>query len=75
MPIKSTQELNKQGLNAYEAVIIAAQHARSLNSRRLRQLERLEEDPSIDIDARKITAVALKDVLAGRVKFSRPDSM
>lgn len=75
MPIKSIEGLQKQGLNSYEAVIIAAQHARHLNTMRLQALERLEEDPSIDIDARKITAVALKDVLSGKVKFSRSDSM
>ncbi|HOP07367.1 MAG TPA: hypothetical protein PLF13_08765 [candidate division Zixibacteria bacterium] len=75
MPIKSIEGLDKQGLNNYEAVIIAAQHARYLNTKRLQALERLEEDPSIDIDARKITAVALKDVLSGKVKFSRSDSM
>lgn len=75
MPIKSTQDLRKLGLNNYEAVIVASQHARFLNTERLAALERLEEDPSIDIDARKITAVALRDVLAGKVKFSRSDSM
>jgi len=75
MPVNSTEDLTKQGLNNYEAVIVAAQHARHLNAKRLRALELLEQDPSIDIDARKITAVALRDVLAGRVKFSRTDSI
>jgi DNA-directed RNA polymerase omega subunit len=69
------EELNKVGLNHYEAVIVAAQHARRLNSKRLAQLERMEEDPSINIDSRKITAVALQDVLDGKVKFRRTNSM
>lgn len=69
------EELEKLGINTYEAVIIASQHSRGLNAKRLKQLEHLEEDPSIDLDTRKITAVALKDVLDGKVKFTRDDSM
>ena len=69
------EELEKLNLNTYEAVIVASQHARWLNSQRLAQLERMEEDPTIDVDSRKITEVALQDVLDGRVKFRRTDSM
>lgn len=69
------EKLKELDLNTYEAVIVASQHARWLNTRRLAQLERMEEDPSIDIDSRKITEVALQDVLDGRVKFKRTDSM
>lgn len=71
----SIESLEKLGLNRYEAVIIAAQHARFLNTKRLRQLELMEQDPSIDIDSRKITMKALKEVLEGKVKFERTDSM
>ena len=75
MPIHTVEGLNKLEINHYEAVIVASQHARNLNAKRLAQLERLGEDPSVDLETRKITAVALKDVLDGRVKFGRPDSM
>ncbi len=75
MPIHTVHGLKELELNLYEAVIVASQHARILNAKRLAQLERLGEDPSVDLETRKITAVALKDVLDGRVKFSRPDSM
>jgi DNA-directed RNA polymerase omega subunit len=71
----SIESLQKQGLNRYEAVIVAAKHARFLNTKRLRQLELMEQDPSIDIDSRKITMKSLKEVLDGKVKFNRPDSM
>lgn len=71
----SIESLNKQGLNRYEAVIVAAKHARFLNTKRLRQLELMEQDPSIDIDSRKITMKSLKEVLDGKVKFERTDSM
>ncbi|MDF1544868.1 MAG: hypothetical protein P1R58_07160 [bacterium] len=71
----SPEELRGMGINPYEAVIIASQYARHLNTQRLRQLERLEEDPTIDLDPRKITMVAIKDLLEGRVKYTRSDSM
>lgn len=75
MPIFSIEGLKKLDLNTYEAVIVASQHARRLNSARLEQLERMGEDPSVDLETRKITAVALKDVLDGKVKFNRPETM
>jgi DNA-directed RNA polymerase omega subunit len=71
----SVNELEKLNLNNYEAVIVAAQHARNLNTRRLKTLEKLAEDPSVDIEARKITMVALREVLEGKVKFTLADSM
>ena len=69
------EDLDKVGLNSYEAVIVASQHARSLNAKRLAKLEEMEEDPGVSIESRKITAVALQDVLSGKVKFRRTDSM
>ena len=72
LPIEA---LDKLGLNRYEAVIIASQYARSLNSKRLAALERMEENPEIEIDSRKITMVALNDLLRGELKFNRSDSM
>ena len=68
-------ELLKLGLNRYEAVIVASQHARILNSKRLKLLERMPDDPNIEIDSRKISMQALMELLEGRVKFKRPDSM
>ena len=75
MPLFSIESLKKLNLNTYEAVIVASQHARMLNVLRLEQLERMGEDPSVDLETRKITAVALKDVLDGKVKFKRPETM
>ena len=66
-------ELDRITRNRYEAVIIAAQHARHLNSVRLARLEQLEQDAEVDIEARKITMVALKDLIDGKVKFDRSD--
>ncbi|MCK4301861.1 MAG: DNA-directed RNA polymerase subunit omega [candidate division Zixibacteria bacterium] len=75
MPLFSIEDISKLDLNSYEAVIVASQHARRLNAVRLAALERMEEDPEVQIDARKITMVALREVLEGKVKFERPDSM
>jgi len=68
-------DVSTLGLNRYEAVIVASQHARNLNNRRLRSLEKMEENPAVEIEVRKITMVALKDLLEGKVKFTRSDSM
>jgi DNA-directed RNA polymerase subunit K/omega len=75
MKVVSGEDLRKIGLNRYEAVIIASQHSRHLNTERIQKLERLEEDPLVELEARKISMVALKDLLEGRVKFKRMDSM
>ena len=72
LPIDDLQKLD---LNRYEAIIVAAKHARHLNTQRLQKLEQMDADPSVIIDSRKITMVALKDLLEGRVKFTRSGSM
>jgi len=69
------EELTKLGLNRYEAVIVASRHARILNSRRLKLLERMPDDPTIEIDSQKISMKALCELLDGKVKFNRPDSI
>ena len=66
--------LDKVTRNRYEAVIIAAQHARHLNAVRLRKLEQMEVEPEIDIESRKITMVALKNLIEGKVNFVRSDT-
>lgn len=75
MAFKSIEQLEKVTDNRYEAVIIAAQRARHLNSKRLAKMQRAEEGVgAFDIDGRKITMVALEDLIEGRVKFERPQS-
>lgn len=68
-------DLTKLKLNRYEAIIVASQHARHLNNKRLRILEKMEENPDLEIESRKITMVALSDLLEGKVKFSRKDTI
>ncbi len=74
MAIIPSEQIDKITRNRYEAVIIAAQHARILNTRRLKQVAQLEEGAKVDIDGRKITGIALQDMVDGKVKFQRDSS-
>lgn len=74
MPMIHNENVDKITRNRYEAVIIAAQHARHLNARRLHQVAQLEEGMKVDIDGRKITGIALQDLIDGKVKFTRVGS-
>ena len=74
MPYLPMDEVDKVTENRYEAVIVAAQHARHLNAQRLARLEQLEEGSEVSIEARKITMVALKDLVEGKVNFERTDT-
>ena len=71
----SLDKLKKLNLNRYEAIIVASQHARILNNKRLKNLKKLEENPELDLETRKITMVALKDLLDDKIKFGRSDSI
>jgi len=73
MPIVPTDDFKKLPCNRYEAVIIASQHARHLNLQRLASLEKMEEDANVTIEARKITMVALKELVEGKIQFERPN--
>jgi len=68
-------DLEKQGLNLYETVIVASKHARHLNAKRVAKLAQLEEgNTEVDIESRKMTAVALRELLEGKVQFERSDT-
>ncbi|HHI03122.1 MAG TPA: DNA-directed RNA polymerase subunit omega [candidate division Zixibacteria bacterium] len=64
------EEIDKITRNRYEAVLIAAQRARQINSHRQAQLERMVEE-EVNIDTRKVTSIALQDLSEGTVKFKR----
>ncbi len=75
MKLLNIENVDKMTTNRYEAVIVAAQHARHLNSQRLIRLAQMQEGSAVDIEARKITIVALRDLIEGKVKFERSDTM
>lgn len=64
-------ELDDIANNRYEAVLMASQRARQLNAIRLAKLEMLTRDNAdrIEIDGRKVTAIALEDCIEGRVRY------
>lgn len=64
-------ELDNIANNRYEAVLMASQRARQLNAIRLAKLEMLNRDNAdkIEIDGRKVTAIALEDCIEGRVRY------
>lgn len=64
------EEVDKITKNRYEAVLIAAQRARQINSLRQAQLERMVEE-EVNIDSRKVTSIALQDLSEGNATFKR----
>ena len=64
-------ELDNITRNRYEAVLMASQRARQLNAIRLAKLEMLNREnvDKIEIDGRKVTAMALEDCIEGRVRY------
>jgi DNA-directed RNA polymerase omega subunit len=64
-------ELDDITRNRYEAVLMASQRARQLNAIRLAKLEMLtrENADKIEIDGRKVTAMALDDCLERKVRL------
>ena len=75
MAYHAIDDLDKVTRNRYEAVLVASKHARYLNAKRLAKLARLEEEVTeVDIEARKMTAVALREVMESKVNFERADT-
>jgi len=65
------EKVKQHSTNVYEAVLVAAKRARQLNEERLAKLELMPEDDSIDIDTRKVTEIALKELSDGKIKVER----
>ena len=61
--------LDKVTANPYEAVIVAARRARSINMTRLQQMEMMTEDSEEAIDYRKVTTQAIEDLLKQKIKY------
>lgn len=61
--------LDKVTTNPYEAVLVAARRARSINMMRLQQMEMMTEDSEEAIDYRKVTTQAIEDLLKQKIKY------
>lgn len=64
-------KIKKHTTNVYEAVIVAAKRSRQLNEERIAKLEMMPEDDSIEVDLRKVTKVALKELAEGKIETER----
>lgn len=74
----SAEELTGKAANKYEAVVVAAMRARQLNllEKKLREMEgvkeRLEEEgEGLEEENKKlkVTVIALKELVEGKIKF------
>lgn len=65
--------LDKITLNHYEAVLVAAKRARFINLKRLQQMQMMNEDSEYNFDYRKVTSLALEDLLSNRIKYEYRD--
>jgi DNA-directed RNA polymerase omega subunit len=69
-------EIDEFTNNRYEAVLIASQRARQLNAIRMAKLEMLtkENADKIEIDGRKVTALALNDCVEGKIRYKTEEN-
>lgn len=71
MYLDATEKLDKMYENRYEAVLLAAKHARRLNLERFREKSEGEEETVSEEKPLKVVIQALKDVLEEKVNFER----
>jgi DNA-directed RNA polymerase omega subunit len=67
----SLEDFRKFTTNRFEAIIVAAKHARKVNEMLIKKEEEAqgeEDKPRME----KIVSLALQDVLEGKIKFDRP---
>jgi DNA-directed RNA polymerase omega subunit len=69
----SLEDFRKFTTNRFEAIIVAAKHARKVNEI-LIQKEEMAQGEEIKPRMEKIVTLALKEVLEGKIKFERPKS-
>ncbi|HEX9912203.1 MAG TPA: DNA-directed RNA polymerase subunit omega [candidate division Zixibacteria bacterium] len=67
----SLEDFRKFTTNRFEAIIVAAKHARKVNEI---LIKKEEESQSEEVKPRmeKIVSLALQEVLEGKIKFDRP---
>ncbi len=72
--IQPLDNLSKQKINRYEAVIIAAKKAHRLNEKLKKEQEQqnLFDEPTGKNGVNKVTSLALQELLNGQVQFEKP---
>ncbi|MCP4632682.1 MAG: hypothetical protein GY855_07125 [candidate division Zixibacteria bacterium] len=73
MRLISSDDIKKVCSTNYEAVLIASQYARKLNSARIanEQVETMEDNEANEKPALKVTSQALYDLIDNKIKFSK----
>ncbi|OGC78260.1 MAG: DNA-directed RNA polymerase subunit omega [candidate division Zixibacteria bacterium RBG_16_40_9] len=74
--LEAIDNLAKQNLNRYEAVIITAKRARKLNEKLRKQQEQqsLFDETPVKNGSPRITSMALKELAEGALKFEKPQT-
>lgn len=75
MYLDATEKFDRMYKNRYEAILLAAKHARRLNLERLRQKSEGEEETNGNEKQPKVILQALTDVLEGNVQFERREKI
>jgi DNA-directed RNA polymerase subunit K/omega len=73
MYLDATEKFDKLYKNRYQAVILAAKHARRLNLERVRENPEGEPETTPEEKPLKVVTQALKDVLEKKVEFERTE--
>jgi len=71
MKLYALDDFYKNTENRYEAVHVAAKHARKLNEKASKEVEETQIDPASVPFPDKVIIKALDDVIKGKVKFVR----
>ncbi len=71
----SLEDFRKFTTNRFEAIVVAAKHARKVNEILIKQDKPAEGAEEVDKPRmEKIVSLALQEVLEGKIKFERPKS-
>ncbi|MCK4857000.1 MAG: DNA-directed RNA polymerase subunit omega [candidate division Zixibacteria bacterium] len=67
-------KLDGIALNRYQAVLLAAKRARQINEERLAAMQMMTEDSEEPIDYRKVTTIALEQLLNGDITLKKKEN-
>lgn len=72
MSLNSLDNFRKHTVNRYEAIIVAAKHARRINEILEKEENSEAEEKTDKLKMEEIVSKSLREVLDGKVKFDRP---
>jgi DNA-directed RNA polymerase omega subunit len=72
MTLDSLENFTKYTKNRYEAIIVAAKHARKINEILENEESSGDEEKTDRLKMEEIVSKSLREVLEGKVKYERP---